>query len=258
LVVEEAMICRINLLGIMLLALGLNSARAVEIKVLYGGALRSTFEELIPQFEQATGDKVSATAGPGGALLLRVQNGEAVDLVILTDTQITDLVKAGKVVDGSQQQNIARAGMGVAVQKGATKPDISTVEAFNRTLLNAKTIGHADPANGAVSAIHATQLLSRLEIAPQIKDKIKSVSPLDHFLGAIGSGDVEIGLGLITEIVADPRIDLVGPLPGSLQTYFDFSAGIAATSQQPDAAKALLSFLTSPSSRALIKQKGFE
>lgn len=190
-------------------------------------------------------------------MVARIQKGEVVDVAIVTTAQIEALVTQGKIVSGTQV-SIARVGMGIGAHKGAAKADIGSVDAFNRTLLAAKSIGHTDPASGASSAIYAAQLLARLDIAAELKPKIKIFASNALLFEAVAKGDVELAFGQLTEIYAAPGVDLVGPLPAPVQNFSHFSAGVAASAKEPDAAKALIIFLTSPAAAAVMKAKGFE
>jgi molybdate transport system substrate-binding protein len=233
------------------------NASASEIKVLYVGSLRSSFAELIPSFEKSSRHKVKAEAGAAGTMVDRIQKGEAVDVAIVTTAQIERLVTQGKIAPGTQV-NIARSGMGLGARKGAAKADIGLLEAFKRTLGNAKSIGHTDPASGASSAIYAAQLLARLDIAADLKSKIKLFASNALLFEAVAKGDVELGFGQMSEIVAAQGVDLVGPLPTPVQNYSRYSAAIPASAKEPDAGKAFISFLTSPAALAVMKAKGID
>ena len=232
-------------------------ATSAELDVLSPTALRSSMQELIPQFEGSSGHKLKVGFGPAGALARRIQQGEVLDVGIVTDAQIDNLQKQGKIVAGSKTI-IARVGVGVFVRKGAAKPDIRSVEAFKRALLAAKSIGHFDPAGGAPSGIFAARLLSSLGIGAELKQKIKVYPPGRSIYAAIAEGEIEIGLGQITEIVTQPTAQLVGPLPAEIQNYTLFAAGIATVSKTQDAAKSLIDFLTSAAAARVMKAKGLE
>lgn len=190
-----------------------------------------------------------------GALAGRIQKGEAADVAIAMRQQIANLEKQGRIAQGSPV-DIAKQGVGLFVRKGAPKPDISSIETFKRTLLAAKSMAHADPARGGGTAVYVADLLARLDIAADIKPKIKVFPPGVYDL--IAKGEVEIGFGGISEIMADPSVELVGPLPAAIQDYTLFTAGIVASSKHQDAAKALIQFISSPAAAADFKAKGFE
>ncbi len=213
--------------------------------------------ELIPKFEQSSGHKVTFDYGTVGGMTDRLQKGEAADVAIVSGPQIDVLEKQGKVAAGSRV-NLAKVGIGVFVRKGAPKPDISSVEAFKRTLLAAKSIGYNDPAAGAPVSIYLIGALERLGIAAEMKPKTKVFQRRADRFEAVARGDVEIGFNQISEIVAAPGVELVGPLPAAIQNYTLFAAGIVVDSKQQDAGKALIQFISSPAAAAVMKTKGFE
>ncbi len=231
------------------LALLASGAQAAEITVLASTAVKTTLEELAPQFEKATGNKVDITFAPAAALKVKIDDGAAFDVAVLTVPVIDSL--AGKI--DMARTVIAHSGIGVAIRKGAPRPDISTTEAFKRTLLNAKSIGFT--ASGATGAYLKT-LFERLGIDAELDSKLK---PLPGAAGeAAAKGDVEIGMTQISEILPYTGAELVGPLPADIQSYTYFSAAVAVASKEADAAKAFIKFLAAPSALAVIKAKGME
>lgn len=233
------------------------SAGAGEIKVLYVGSLRSSLTELIPRFEKSSGHKVKAEAGAAGEMVDRIQKGEAVDVVIVTNAQIEKLVAQGKIASGTQMA-IATSGMGLGARKGAVKADIGSPESFRRALGAAKSIGHTDPTSGASSAIYAAQLLGRLDNAAELKPKIKLFASNALLFEAVAKGDVDLAFGQMSEIVAAPGVELVGPLPAPVQNNSRYSAGIPVSAKEPEAGKAFISFLISPAAVAVMKAKGID
>jgi molybdate transport system substrate-binding protein len=231
------------------------TAHAAEIKLLCAVALQSAISELAPQFEQVSGHKLVIQYGTAGAVTARIEKGENADVAISARQQITNLEKAGKLAEGTTT-DVAKFGVGIFVRKGAAKPDISSVESFKRTLLAAKSLAHADPARGGVTAIYVAGLLGRLDIAADIKQKTSVFPP--GVYESVAKGDVEIGFGGTSEILADPSVDFVGPLPPAIQNYTVFAAGIVAGSKQQAAGKALIQFISSPAASAVMKAKGFE
>ena len=151
---------------------------------------------------------------------------------------------------------IAKVGVGAFVRKGTAKPDISSADAFKRSMLAARSIAYPDPAGGGASGIYVAGLLERLGIAAEMKPKTK-LSTLGTLYASVASGDVEIGFNQISEILAQPTIELVGPLPSEIQSYTQFVPGIVASSSQPDAGKALVTFLYSAAAKIVLKAKGF-
>jgi|SRR5208282_718599 len=236
-------------------------ADAAEIKVLSSGALKLALTQLLPDFQRSSGDVVIVEYGPAGAIAKRIEKGDAADVAIATKSQLENLESQGKIVKGSLV-NIAGIAIGVAVRKGAPKPDISTVEAFKRALLSARSIGYRDPATGSTSGIYTARMLEQLGIAQELQPKIKlDKSEGDHpedVFQAVAKGEIEMQIGQITEIVIAPDVELVGPLPSEIQNITLLAAGIVTSSKAPEAARELISFISSPSAAAKLKANGFQ
>jgi len=228
------------------------AANAAEVKVLASNAVKTVIEELGPQFEKATENKLNVTFGAAANLKVDIDKGEAFDLAILTASVADDLVRQGKL-DGATRVDIARSSVGLAVKKGASKPDIATTEAFKRTLLEAKSIGYVE--QGA-SGIYLKSLFERLGIAEQLKPKTKLLPASNPAANAVANGEVEIGMTQISEILPYAGAELVGPLPADIQLYTVFPAAIAVGAKQAEAAKALIKFLTAPAAVPVLKAKG--
>ena len=231
---------------------------AEEIRVMTSGAFTAPYLQVIPQFERTTHNKIVTAYGASmgnapNSIPMRLQRGEPVDVVILAGDALDALIKQGKVVPGSRV-DLVRSSIGVAVRAGAPKPDISSVDALKRTLLEAKSIAYSDSASGAYLS---EEMFQRLGIADQIRGKCKRIAS-----GPVGAvvarGDAEIGFQQISELLPVPGIDYVGPLPREVQKVTVFSAGIAVGAKQPDAARVLIKFLASPSVVPAIKKTGLE
>jgi molybdate transport system substrate-binding protein len=238
-------------------ALALASAgatRAEPMKVLTAGAFRQVLLAILPQFEQA-GQSIELDNDTVGGLVKRIDGGERFDVVIASPAALAGLVKSGRVTAGSI--DLARVGIGVAVRQGTPKPDISTVDAFRQTLLAARAVAYIDPAAGGSSGIYVSALLDRLGIA----DRVKPKAVLVHGGAAadrVVSGDADIVVHQISEILPVKGVELVGPLPADIQNYTVYSAGIAADARQAAAARALVNLLRSPNGAVVIKSKGME
>jgi molybdate transport system substrate-binding protein len=229
------------------------AACSAEIKVLSTMAVRSVMEQLIPEFERASGHKVVIAYDTSNIMAKRVQDGEAVDLAILTPALIEDLAQQGKVVPGSNVM-VARSGVGIAVRAGAPKPEIGTVEALTRTLLDAKSIAYTSTGQ---SGTYFAGLIDRLGIGEQVRAKAKI--PKGGSTGdLVARNEAEMAVQQIPELMATKGIELIGPLPAEVQYMTDFSAGVAAGARQPDAAQALIIFVTTPEAARVIKAKGME
>ena len=177
--------------------------------------------------------------------------------MISTGPLIDQLQAQGKAMADSRV-TIAKVGVGVFVRKGGTKPDLASVDGFKRSMLTARSIAYPDPAGGGASGIYVASLLERLGIAVEMKPKTKLFPPTEVLYASVASGEVEIGFNQISEILAQPTVELAGPLPSAIQNYTQFAPGIVTGSSQTDAARALVTFLSSPAAQTLLKAKGFE
>ena len=232
------------------------AASAAELKLLTAGAFKSTVLALLPEYEKASGNKVSVANDTVGALMKRIEAGESFDVVVMTPEAVDKLAGEGKVIAGSRT-NLARVGVGVMVKTGANKPDISTVEAFKKAVLEAKSVSFIDPASGGSSGIYVAKLLERLGIADQVKPKEK-LKQGGYVADYIESGQAELGIHQISEILPHAGVTLVGPLPKEIQNYTVYAAGIGKGTQDGDAARALIAALVGPRAQALFKSKGME
>ncbi len=251
---------RMTLLGLAVVSIAvIGSARgaaAVEIRVLTGGAFKQVLLALVPDFEKQTGHKVTIDNATVGALTKRIEGGEAFDIAVLTPKAVDELIAKGKFAAGSRQ-NLARVGVGVVVKDGTPKPDISSVDAFKKALLAAKSVAYIDPAAGGSSGIYVSGLLDRLGIAGEVKPKAKLIhggAVAEH----IAKGEAEVGIHQISEILPVKGVTLVGPLPADIQNYTVYAVGVSANAKQVEAAKALIKALSGPAAAAVLKSKGMD
>jgi molybdate transport system substrate-binding protein len=244
-------------LGILWGAIGMaQPATAAEIKVLTTGAFKQVVVALVPEFEKATGHKVILDNGTVGQLQKRVDDGEAFDVLVLSPKGIEDYIKSGKIAAGSNA-SLAKVGVGVMVKEGAPKPDITSVEAFKQALLKAKSVGYIDPASGGSSGIYVAGLLDKLGIADAVKPKAK-LQKGGHVSDLVKAGEAEIGIHQISEIVGQPGVTLVGPLPKEIQNYTTYAIGVSSAAKQAEAAWAFVKVLTGPSAAPVLKSAGME
>ncbi|MGB6943095.1 MAG: substrate-binding domain-containing protein [Bryobacteraceae bacterium] len=234
------------------------AACAAEIKVMTSGAFTAAYRQLVPQFEHTTHDKITTAYGASmgnapDSIPRRLQRGEPVDVVILAAPALDQLIKQGKVVAGSRV-DLVRSSIGMAVRAGASKPDIRSIDALKRTLLAAKSIAYSDSASGAYLS---QELFPRLGIAEQIKGKCKRIAD-QPVAAVVARGDAEIGFQQVSELLPVVGIDYVGELPPGAQKVTTFSAGIATSAKQPDAARALIEFFASPEAQHAIIKSGLE
>ncbi len=237
-----------------LVVLSTAAAGAAEVKVLASTAIKTALEELAPQFEKATEHKLTITYGASARLLPEIEKGATFDAAILSTSVADALAKQGKI-DPATRIDVARSGAGVAVRKGAPRPDISTTEAFKHALLDVKALGYSG--TGATGQF-LMKMLQKLGILEAMKPKLKLMPPNRNSLAAVAAGEIDMTLPQISEALVASGIDLVGPLPPEVQVYTVLPAAVASNAKQPEAAKALLKFLTSPAAVPVLKGKGLE
>ena len=229
------------------------SAQAAEVRVFSSNALKTVLEELAPRFEKATEHKLAFTFGTAVGLKGDIEKGAAFDVAILTAGAVDDLIKQGKMAGA--RTDLARSGAGVAVRKGAAKPDISTTDAFKRTLLAASSIAYVEQGG---TGIYLKGLLERLGIADELKAKTKLLPSTNPAAHAVANGEAEIGMTQISEILPYPGAELVGPLPAEIQLTTVFSLGVGPAPKDADATAALIKFLRSPDAAPVFKAKGLD
>ena len=234
------------------------AASAAEVRVMISGGLTAAYKALVPEFERATGHKVLTAYGPSmgtttNAIPVRLDRGEAADVLIMVGYALDDLAGKGKVIAGSRV-DLVKSPIGVAVKSGTPKPDISNADAVKRMLLAAKTIAYSDSASGVYVS---TEMFDKLGIKEAMKDKARKI-PATPVGEIVAHGEAEIGFQQISELRPVEGIDIVGPLPDELQKITVFSAGIASVSKEPDAGKALIKFLASPAARPEIVKSGMD
>jgi molybdate transport system substrate-binding protein len=234
----------------------LSPAYASEIKVLSAGAFKQVVVALVPGFEKQTGHKVTIDNGTAGELKKRIEGGEAFDVAVITPGVVDELTAAGKLAAGSKT-TLASVGVGVMVKAGAPQPDISTVEAFKKAVLAAKTVAYIDPASGGSSGVYLDKLFEKMGISDQIKPKAK-LKKGGYVADLIVSGEAELGIHQISEIVPVKEVVLVGPLPKEIQNSTVYAAGLSATAKDKDAAAALIKYLSGPDAATVLKSKGMD
>jgi molybdate transport system substrate-binding protein len=234
-------------LFILLLLLGPLSALGEELHVLSGGAAKSLVEPLAASFRGAA---VKVDYQPMGRLVQTLASGEKVDLAIVTSEVLTTLEREGRVQRGAKA--IARVGIGVAVNEKAPLPDISTLEAFKRTLLAAKSVVYIDPKVGT-SGKHVAEVLSRLGIAEAVNAKA-TLAQGGYIVEPVGRGEIELGIHQISEILPVKGVKLAGPLPAELQKYTVYVAVPVSQSRQ---VLDFIDHLSGPEAKARLSQAGY-
>jgi len=230
---------------------------AAEIKVASAAGFRVVMRDVGPQFERAHGHKLVISYANMGPTLKKVQEGVAADLVILPKPAVDTLVKDGKVVAASVTP-VARSLLYLATAKGVPTPDIASPEEFKRTLLAAKSITYADPKGGSAAGTQLAKIIDQLGITKDLQSKVLLLPLSTEMAKAVAAGKVEVLLHQHANLKTISGIDIVGPLPGSLQNPVVFTAVIPTNSKETGAAKALIDFLRTPESAKVIKAKGME
>jgi molybdate transport system substrate-binding protein len=223
------------------------------LKLFVSNSMRGVLDELIPRFERAKGHTVDISYDPAKLMMERIRRGESADAVILGGPALEELAKEGKVAAASRRL-IASCGVGVAVRSGAKKPEIGSVEAFKRALLAARSIAWTQ--EGA-SGIYFSTLIERLGIAGEIRKKAVR-RPGGLIAELVATGEAELAVQQIPELMAVAGVEVAGPLPAEIQQVTVSSGGIFAASKQPQAAEELLQFLKTPESSTVLKAKGLE
>jgi len=230
-----------------------------EVRVVTTTAMKTVFEDLAPAFERASGNRMVVELGPSLRLEKELGEGRAADIAIVSRKGIQDLEARGRIAAGSAA-HIADSTIGVAVPKGAPKPDISTPENFKRAMLAAKSIACSKPVGGGASGAHLAKVFEQLGITGEMQPKSKYGAG-----GAAGlaglvvlRGEAEIGIQQMAELMAVAGVDIVGPLPRDLQSVTPFVAAVTTDANDPEAARGLIRFLTTPEAKAVIKSKGLQ
>jgi molybdate transport system substrate-binding protein len=226
--------------------------QAAEVKAFVTGAARAAYQTLAPQFERASGHKLVSHFDLPPALVRKIDAGEPYDVIILS-YDVEALIKQGKVVADSRTV-FGRVGVGVAVRQGSPKPDFSTVEAFKRSLLNAKTI--ATSGEGS-SGRYVASLIERLGIAEQVKPKIRSGAP-GASAQMLSRGEVDFVVSGLPPLIGTPGIEWLGYLPEEINSWLVFSGGVGVNAKEAEAGRALLKFLATPAALAVFKANGLE
>jgi molybdate transport system substrate-binding protein len=233
-------------------------AGAAEVKVLSAVAMKPALDDLARDFERRTGHRITTVYATAGLIAQRIRDGEPCDVAILPKSAFDPLLADGNIAAGSVA-SVAQSLIAVAVRAGAPKPDISSPDALKRALLAAKSIVYPDPTKGGATGIHAARVIERLGIAEQMKPKT-TLTPAGEYADVLARGDAEIAIVQPMVVLGVPGVELVGPLPDELQnkTDFVFMAGVGARAEQPEAARAFITYLLAPDAARVIKAKGME
>lgn len=229
------------------------NAQAADLIVWSGNGAKAAVVTLCKQFEQATGHKVAVHFEVNPEVQRKIDGGEAFDVVVGNPPTIDGLIKSGKVVPGSKA-DFGRSGLAIAVRSGTPKPDVSSVEAFKRALLATKSV--AFPGEGA-SGKYFVSVVQRIGLADAMKAKLKPM-PANDTVEVVARGEADMVVVVATRLTDVPGIDIVGPIPADVQTWIGFAAGLSAATKQPEAAKALIAFISAPAAAATLRAKGVD
>jgi molybdate transport system substrate-binding protein len=243
------------ILVVLCLLAGLGTAVAADLKLLTAGAFKPAALELVPEFEKRTGHKVTIENDTAGNIGKRVGAGEYFDVVVIPPLVLGPYL-GNRVVESSAKP-LARAGIGVAVKQGAPAPDISSVDAFKKSLRAARAIAYTDPASGGTAGTYLAHLFEKMGIAAELKPKsvlVKGGLAAEKLI----TGEAEIAMQPSSELLSVPGAVLVGPIPLEVQHYIPYSGGVSVASRNPAAADALLLMLHDPMNIPVLKKKGLD
>jgi molybdate transport system substrate-binding protein len=229
------------------------AAHGAEIKMIASNAVKEAYLQLVPQFEKASGHQVRIDWVGTDDVVRRIGGGEIADLVIAPSFTVDDLIKQGRLAQGSRV-DVAKSFIGVALRPGAPKPDLSSGEGLKQSLLKAKSI----IISGGPSGTYLSGLFQKMGIADAIKDKTRRLGPGASPGEAVARGESDIGFTQVSELLAVNGIDYLGPIPADVQQVTTFSAGLHKSAREPDAAKAMLKYLTAPAAIPVLKKSGLE
>ena len=226
------------------------TVHAVEVTAFVSNALKSTVEEHSVTLDKGSGVILKATYGTTEPLKIRIEKGEMVDFALLGEEAINDLVKQGKLVADSRVA-VARAGLGVAIRQGAPKPDLSSTESFKRAMLAAKSISYNER---GLTGDYLKVLFAKLGITEAIKAKHKN----GRGAALVSTGESEIGITQVSEILLEPGLDIAGLLPAEIQNYSIFAAAIGTQSDEPEIARQIIRHFVRSEWVKVMVSKGLE
>ncbi|MEO8466700.1 MAG: molybdate ABC transporter substrate-binding protein [Gammaproteobacteria bacterium] len=248
---SAALVAVLGFIGTLVLP---HAAAAAEVRVLCSVALKAVAVELFPQFEKSTNHRVTVQFALAATQKQKVEAGEPFDLIVVTPAMLDDLIKQGKVAADSRSI-VARSGLALVIKAGANKPDIGTVDALKRTLLDAKSITYTK--QGASGVLFA-ELIQKLGVADALVSKTQYTSAGEEASANVVAGRAELGVLPVSEILPVKGAELGGVFPGETQQYIVMAAGVSANPAQGAAARELLKFLMAPSALPVLNAKGME
>jgi molybdate transport system substrate-binding protein len=235
-----------------LIGTAVSHAQGHAVRVLISNGFRAVFDELVPACERSIGQRVTAQSGTSTSLIEKVNAGEPFDVAIMTTEAMESLAKSGKV---ASRTALGRSGIGIGSRAGAKKPDIGTAEALKKAFLAAKSVTYAG--DGA-SRPHIERMMMTLGIADVMSKKTLLEQGSVRAAAKVASGDADLLITLVSEILPAPGVELVGPLPMQFQNYVSFAGAAGVTSDNAAAGKSLIACLSGPSVAATLKAKGMD
>jgi molybdate transport system substrate-binding protein len=229
-------------------------ASAADIQVLCSNGFKAVFEELVPQFERATGHKVIVKFGLAANFKQQIDGGESFDLAILTPALIDDLIKSQKTAADTRTV-LARTGLGIMIKAGARKPDVRTPDSFKKSLLDAQSIAYA---REGASGVAFAALIEKLGINETLKPKLKPTASGEEVNDLVVRGGAQYGILPLSEILAVKGAELGGMFPADVQTYITMATAVSANAKQAAPARDLIRFLMAPAATTVVKAKGME
>ncbi len=226
---------------------------ASSLRLFTSNSMRGVLAQLGPEFERTCGHTLDISFDPAKVMMRRIAAGESADVAILAKAAIDGLTEQGKI-DGDSRRTLARCGIGLAVRSGAPHPQISSLDDLKRALLGAKSVAYTE--EGA-SGMHFARVIEQLGIAPEVKAKART-RPSGLIGELVASGEAEVAIQQVPELLAVPGVELVGPLPQDVQSISVVTAGVFAESERRKAAEALLAFLITPQCARVFRAKGLE
>ena len=224
---------------------------AAEIKIISTPAASTALRMAAQDFERATGHKVVIEFSNIATTRKRIAAGDEFDMVVVSPKAIEDLTQQGSVAAGASH-NMGRTGLALVGHKGSARPDIGTVESLKRTLLDARLVAYS--ATGE-SGIGFLKVLDKLGIAEAMKPRIR---PNSNMASLVESGEAEIGITGVGAGLSYTQLEYIGPLPAAVQEYVYMAAGVGANSKAPEAARALLKYLSEPAVIQAMSAQGLE
>jgi len=250
--VRRASLC-VAMPAVLLLSPGAGSY-AAEVKVLANGALSEAFKEIVPQFERASGHKLTVRFAASPVVIKQIEAGEPFDVAIAVSGPMNQAAKQGFLAPG-ERPAVSSVGTGAAVRAGAPKPDMSTPEAFKRTLLNAKSVAILPE---SVNGKHFLGVFQKLGIADEMKAKLKPQAKPEDVVQVLAKGEADMALHVANVLVGVPGVDFLGPVPQEYQQTLTFTAAIGVKAKEPAAADALIKYLSTADAAAVMRKYGLQ